>query len=68
MSSTKPYNIPLTINKLLLECFQSVDGNLIKPRESKMHELTKLDYSTHHIIQNLHLNKFKNENLKSRSR
>lgn len=49
MSSTKPYNIPLTINKLL-ECFQSVDGNLIKPRESKMHELTKLDYSTHHII------------------
>lgn len=28
MSSTKPYNIPLTINKLLLECFQCVDENI----------------------------------------
>lgn len=33
-----------------------------------MHQLTKLDYSTHHIIQNVCLNKFKNENLKSSSR
>lgn len=68
MSSTKPYNIPLTINKLLLECFQCVDENINRPRESWMNQLTKLDFSTHHIIPKLRLNKFNNENVKSRSR
>lgn len=31
MSSTKSYDIPLTIHKLLLECFQCVDENIDRP-------------------------------------